>query len=423
MHILENGAYATEQIERLTQFTIGLSRDLELYQIIGDTIYEALERETPTIVADADHYFDIAEAAYQEVDDVYGLLTLILVRLRQLFRDGHSTSALLRRAEDVLVEAEQDLTDEQCAFIRYRLGDHYLKLEGGEILGIQHLEKAVDLYDRVGDMGHVQTIADRLTAKYKEAGDLSKFRSIRERFNQFDPYNDGVDPLGLELRIEHLLQLAQNEEDEIKAIGMVEECVQLFSRVPDGTTRIDECFVEISKICRRRAERSETDAGHEDWLQRSLEAVQIAVSINRSLGNYFRVFEEYHELFEDLLGLGLYDEYLRHRAENRELAFAVGNISELTYLFEEHLQFDPDEEPSVFNLSELRGFYEGLSRYVQGMGAYEEAAQLQRTFVAFLLACGEDELADIYRSRHSFGKDADIELSFLQSPEFEKITE
>ena len=39
-------------------------------------------------------------------------------------------------------------------------------------------------------------------------------------------------------------------------LEMVEDCVQLFSRVPDGTTRIDECFVEISKICRRRAERS-----------------------------------------------------------------------------------------------------------------------------------------------------------------------
>ena len=69
VHILEDGAYSTDQIERLTLFIIGLSRDLELYQIIGDTIYEALERETPSIMDEADQYFQIAEAAYQEVDD------------------------------------------------------------------------------------------------------------------------------------------------------------------------------------------------------------------------------------------------------------------------------------------------------------------------------------------------------------------
>ena len=198
---------------------------------------------------------------------------------------------------------------------------------------------------------------------------------------------------------------------------MVEECVQLFSRVPDGTTRIDECFVEISKICRRRAERSETEAGHQDWLQRSLEAVQIAVSINRSLGNYFRVFEEYHELFEDLLGLGLYEEYLRQRNENRELAFAVGNITELVYLFEEHLQFDPEDESPMLNAIELRGFYEGLSRYIQGLGAHDFAEQLRRSFVSFLVACGEHELASYYRAIPTLGSSATEVTANLEDDE------
>ena len=184
----------------------------------------------------------------------------------------------------------------------------------------------------------------------------------------------------------------------------------------------DVDFVEISKICRRRAERSETEAGHEDWLHRSLEAVQIAVSINRSLGNYFRVFEEYHELFEDLLGLGLYEEYLRHRAENRELAFAVGNISELVYLFEEHLQFDPDEETPVLHLKDLRGFYEGLSRYIQGLGAHDDAEQLKRTFVAFLVACGENELADYYRAMRTLGASENAEMTLPDPPEYEQLT-
>ena len=233
-------------------------------------------------------------------------------------KSGEDSGILLQQAETILDDSIDELSPEQRAFVHYRLGDHYLNTDPASDSGIHHLEQSINLYDYVGDMSHVQTVADILREIYKTQGDLIRYRSIRERFGQLDLYNDGVDPLGLELRIEHLLNLARNEEDEIKAIEMVEECVQLFSRVPDGTTRIDECFVEISKICRRRAERSETEAGHQDWLQRSLEAVQIAVSINRSLGNYFRVFEEYHELFEDLLGLGLYEEYLRQetRIEN-----------------------------------------------------------------------------------------------------------
>ena len=164
---------------------------------------------------------------------------------------------------------------------------------------------------------------------------------------------------------------------------MVERCVQLFGRMPDGTTRIDECFVEISKICRRRADEAQTEQGYQGWLNRSLEAVQIAASINRSLGNYFRVFEEIHELFDDLLGLGLYDEYVRIRAENRDLAFAVGNIAELLYLFEEHLQFTNEANASVIREGEVRGFYEALVRYLLGLGIVDDACSIQTRLLGF----------------------------------------
>ena len=169
--------------------------------------------------------------------------------------------------------------------------------------------------------------------------------------------------------------------------------------MPDGTTRIDECFVEISKICRRRADEAETENGFNAWLERSLESVRIAISINRGLNNYYRVFEELHELFDDLLGLNMYEEYLRVRAENREMAFSVGNIGELLYLFEEHLHFDADRENSAIRLPEVRSFYEALFRYLLGMGATADALSIQSAFVSFLIAIGEADLATRYQEQ------------------------
>ena len=331
------------------------------------------------------------------MDDAYGLLTLLLVHLRKLKGSPVEFLEMSQRISTLLNECEGQLSFEQRAFVHYRLGRVLLQDDESSETGIHHLEHAIELYNFVGEMQRVQNLAETLREIYKQQGDLSRYRSLRERFGQFDLYSDGVDPLGLELKIEHLLALARSEEDEIKSIEMVEDCVQLFSRVPDGTTRIDECFVEISKICRRRAERSETEAGHHDWTRRSLEAVQIAVSINRSLGNFFRVFEEYHELFEDLLSLGLFPEYIQQRRENRELAFAVGNVAELVYLFEECLQFDGDESEGILQLGELRTYFEGLNRYMVGLGAEVHAQQLTQTFVSFLLALGETELAEHYK--------------------------
>ena len=186
--------------------------------------------------------------------------------------------------------------------------------------------------------------------------------------------------------------MARQESNDERAIAMVEHCIQLFGRIPDGTTRIDECFVEISKICRRRADEAENETGFNNWLERSLEAVRIAISINRGLGNYYRVFEELHELFDDLLGLGLYEEYLRVRAENRELAFAVGNIGELLYLFEEHLHYDAETGSEAIRLPEVRSFYEALMRYLLGMGAHDDARSIRTAFIGFLTALGEIDL-------------------------------
>ena len=47
----------------------------------------------------------------------------------------------------------------------------------------------------------------------------------------------------------------------------------------------------------------------------------------------------------------------------RSFAFAVGNVAELVYLFEECLQFDGDESEGILQLGELRTYFEGLNRY------------------------------------------------------------
>jgi hypothetical protein len=97
--------------------------------------------------------------------------------------------------------------------------------------------------------------------------------------------------------------------------------------------------------------------------------------------------------------MGALDEYLAARAECRELAFGVGQVPELLSLFDEHLQYDPDAGFDLERLPEVRGFFEALVRYLRGLGARAEAVHLERSFVAFLTALGETELAEHYRLR------------------------
>ena len=399
VELLETGFFEVGHIETLSEGIVSLAGEQGLHQVMADTLYEALDRELPGAMRRRDTLFDVARQAYTEVGDAYGLITLSLVEARLLRRAGQDPLAAIIGGLAILDENIEQLSVEQQAFVRLRFGE--LSLQGSEVTeaAVAHLEHAIRLYDQVGDVEHVQAVGEVLREVYRKTGDLGRYRALRERFRAMELKAPGVDPLGLELRIEHQLTRARQEPNDERAIEMVEHCVHLFGRMPDGTTRIDECFVEISKICRRRADEANNEAGFGDWLRRSLEAVRIAASINRSLGNYHRVFEEYHELFDDLLGLGYFDEYVRARAENRELAFAVGNISELLYLFEEHLQYDAEEGMRVIRLPEVRGFYEALIRYLLGLGAIEHATRTQHNFVAFLTALGEIDLAEYYRNR------------------------
>ena len=397
-----HGFFSAEHLEAITERTILLAQNLGLDQVLADTLYEALDRELPGVVRRSDTFFQHARQAYERVGDAYGLITLLLVQYRlTLLRDPAEAQVVLEEAVRVAAERESDLTLDQRAFVALRLGELHLgnpALADGDETTAQ-LEQAIALYDRAGDVDHVQIVGDMLRDLYKKRGDLGRYRMLRERFRALESRAPGVDPLGLELRIEHLLSLARQEQNDERAIEMVERCVRLFGRMPDSTTRIDECFVEISKICRRRADESQTDEGFSDWVRRSLEAVRVAMGINRSLGNHHRVFEEMHEMFDDLLGIGAYEEYLAARAECRELAFSVGNVPELLSLFDEHLQYDPDAGFDLERVPEVRGFFEALLRYLQGLGAKPQALQLQRSFMSFLTAIGEHELTDLYRQR------------------------
>lgn len=399
--LLSRGFFDVEQLEALTQRVLVLAQTLGLDQLYADTLYEAIDRGLPGLLADRAAHIERARAAYERLDDAYGQLTLALLEARD--PDGAPEPAALSRAEALLRTGASQLSAEQLAFAHLRLGELRMELEGDMEPPLAHFEAAFRLYDQVGDVQNMQTVAEFLRDVYRKQGDLGRYRVLRERFRALEDRAPGVDPLGLEFRIEHLLNLARQEPDEQKAIEMVERCVALFARVPDGTARVDECFVEISKLCRRRADDAQTEAGYQDWLHRSLEAVRTAGAINRELGNYHRLFEESHELFDDLIGLGAFEDYLRARGESRALAFELGNVGELLYLFEEHMQYDPAAGFERARLPELRGFYEALVRYLLGLGAAEPAQALQRDFVRFLDGVGEVELAEAYRGEVPLG--------------------
>ena len=389
--VLERGFFDLENIEDLTNQTILIARKLDLDQVLADTVFEALDRDLPTAARRAGTLFQLATDAYARVGDAYGGLTLLLVEIRYLERSGADSTPTLDSACAMLERDGDQLSDEQRAFVRQRLGELLMRAGRRDDATI-HLEQALRLYDAVGDVERLQAVGKQLREIYREQGDLARYRSLRDRFRSLEQRTPGFDPLGLEMRIEHLLTLARQEDDDEQAIGMVERCVQLFAHMPDGTTRIDECFVEISKICRRRSDEASTHESFLDWRRRSLDAVRTATGINRELGNFHRVFEELHSL-------GAYPDYLRARSECRQLAFAVGNVGELVSLFEEHLQYDPDDGFDFRQLPEVRGFYEALVRFLLGLGARVHALATRDTFTSFLVAIGSQELAEEYLTR------------------------
>ena len=405
--LLKVGFFSLEHVEEIVEQMILLAQACGLDQVLADTIYEALDHELPSALQRSGTLFEMANKAYERVGDAYGLITLQLVEHRLSSRNRQAAEQVLTSAMRLHDDRGHQLSAEQRAFVAMRFGELLLD-ESRTDEAVEYLEGASGLYDELGDMERLQSLGELLRNVYREHGDFGRYRNIRERIRALEDRTPGVDPLGLELRIEHLLTLARQESDEERAIEMVERCVRLFGRMPDGTTRIDECFVEISKICRRRADDTQTEAGLHDWLRRSMAAVETATSINRSLSNYHRLFEEYHELFDDLLGLGDYDAYLGARAESRELAFAVGHVGELQYLFDEHVHIDLDAGFDRGRLLEVRGFYEALARYLLGLGAHSQAVALKRSFVGFLTAVGEPEMATIYRMRAPFEADEQL---------------
>jgi hypothetical protein len=399
LELLNHGFFGLEHLESLTDRIVQLGQLLGLDQVVADTIYEALDRDVPAAVRRSVTFFELARTAYERVGDIYGLVTLLLVEHRHAVRgaDGRAED-LLAVAHGLVQERGHELTPEQRAFIHSRLGELLLEVEQSPEDAVVEFERAIAHYDQVGDVEHVQSLGDILRDLYSRMGDLGRYRRLRDRFRALESPAPSIDPLGLELRIEHLLSLARQELNDERAIGMVERCVQLFGRMPDSTTRIDECYVEISKICRRRADEAQSEESYADWLRRSLEAVRRAVEINRALGNWHRVFEEMHELFDDLLGLGDLEAYLEAREESRDLAFSVGHVHELLYLFDEHLHYDADRGFDRERLPEVRGFFEALTRYLLGLGATSFAVAVKRSFLAFCAAIGDAELAGHYAS-------------------------
>ena len=339
---------------------------------------------------------NIAREAYLILEDAYGLCTLSLVELRHAERLGLDVQPHVLAITEIIETRGSSMSPEQRAYVRVRLGERLLL--SADQLGdaAHHMEQAVADYDQIGEVDQVQLIGRMLREVYRKRGDLGRYRALRARFSALDARTPGADPLGLEMRIEHLLNQARREPDALRAIPIIERCVALFTRLADGTPRVDECFVEISKICRRCADQAQTEAGFADWMRRSLDAVRTAAGINKGLGNLHRLFEEYHELFDDLLAIGALDEYHEARSEIRELAFTVGNLTELSYLFEEQLQPDPSGAWPPGHLAETQAFYTALHHHMRGLGADAYAEALKIKLVKHLRDLDRADLAELY---------------------------
>lgn len=393
---LQQGYFNLESVQGLVDQVLRIARPLGLHQLVADTAYEALERGLPDAVQDPERYVAIAREAYLILEDAYGLCTLSLVELRHAERLGLEPQVHVQAITELLETRGTTMTPEQRAYVRVRLGERLLLNVDQLGEAAHHMEQAVADYDQIGEVDQVQLIGRMLREVYRKRGDLGRYRALRTRFRALDARTPGADSLGLEMRIEHLLNQARREPDALRAIEIIERCIALFTRLPDGTPRVDECFVEISKICRRCADQAQTEAGFADWVRRSLDAVRTAAGINKGLGNLHRLFEEYHELFDDLLAIGALDEYRQARNEIRELAFTVGNLTELSYLFDEQLQPDPAGEWPASHLTETQAFYTALQHHMRGLGADAHAEALKAKLLKHLHALDRADLAELY---------------------------
>ena len=133
---------------------------------------------------------------------------------------------------------------------------------------------------------------------------------------------------------------------------MVEHCIQLFGRIPDGRL-IDECFVEIRNLSSPQTKQRTN--GFNNWLERSLgrsnhdqyqPALGTTIESSRNSTNSSTIFSDW-----------AYTKSTKGTGRKPELAFAVGNIGELLYLFEEHLHYDAETGSEAIRLP-VFSFYE-----------------------------------------------------------------
>ncbi len=392
--INEGPFFGSMHIQLLTLEILRLSKKLGLHQIYADTLYEALDREQPCVMRLFGlSAFEEARKAYEKVEDAYGLCTLDLIECAYRENRNISGRAVLESAAQRFEAQGAFFSPDQRAFLHLRFGEIFLEIPKHTDEALAHLEAALSLYEDLGELDRTQEIAAMLRDQYRTRGDFRRYRQMRDRMQALETFEIGEDPLSLEFRLDAILTQARQANDDNELLGTLEQCAAIASE--ESSWRQDECLVEVSKICRRKADDAESEEGYESWLMRSLQAVRQTLAINRSLGNYRRVFEEYHEIFDDLLGLGDTEEYHHLRRECRSLAFRLGNVQELLYLFEEYKQSDPENGFDFSTLPELFAFYASLKSYFLSVGADSEATCLHDDFEAFLKELGESIPPDL----------------------------
>ncbi len=400
-NLLETGFFGLEHIDKLTSKTLSMAKGLNLNQLYADTLYEALERELPSLMRDGGLAISKARAAYQQVDDLYGLCTLDLLEMSLVEDRGGDGSAAFERALSNFERNESIFAPEQRAFLHLRFGELLTDNEDYVEEGLGHLERALEMYGDLGDVDHQVEVGQMLRDLYRERGDLARYRLMRDRLKTLEEWGREMDPLGLELQVEHVIDRSRQGHDDDATLKTVERCADLFSRLSDGANRQDECYVELSKICRRRADGAESEGGFDNWISRSLDAVRSTLDLNRRLGNFRRIHEEYHELFDDLIAMGDWSEYVRMRRENCSLAFRCGNLGELFYLFEEHQQaILNSEEGFDSQVREICALYESIERYLAGLGLVAAGQKLRDRFAHFLEEQHEPQLAEWCKLRY-----------------------
>lgn len=401
--LLDQGLFSLEQIEALTEEALQLAQSEGLDAVFADTLYKALSSELPRVMKAEVTHVEQALRAYQRVRDPYGVLSLHLRMLGQLERRGVAPDKLVEGIVKIFAISSGQFTVEQRAYVHQRLGTWMAEQPERVAEAAQHLERAVHLYDELGEVESVQVLAEILQKLYRRSGDLGSYRALRERLRSLEEQPPGVDPLDFEFQVDLLLSRARQAAEESEGIELVERALHLLSRQQSGFVRADECYVEISKMSRRRAWASETEEGFREWLRRSLEAVRSSMALNTEYGNYLRVFEEGREFIEDLLSLEEEAEYLKVSAHLRELAFRLGNLRELIWLFEDFqqfIEFFPEEVFRVEHVPTLCGFYEAMITYLAGLTAKDHpaVASFKEDFVKFLEENDQMERARYYQA-------------------------